>query len=348
MEYLNKLLKSFGTARIIIVLFLTTLLIVALAVGISPIGLLSDSLVRLGMNGVLVLAMVPAILCGIGPNFGLPLGIVCGLVGALVAIELKLVGFVAIFGAMLVALPLAAIVGLGYGILLNRVKGSEMMIATYVGFSTVFFMCIGWLVLPFKSPESSWFIGGGLRVTVSIQERMGKYLNNLLSFNLGKLEIPTGLLLFFLILCGLMWLFLRSKAGMSMKASGINPRFAAASGINVNKNRLIGTMISTILGAIGIIVYAQSFTYLQLYRAPMYMGFHAVAAILIGGATVKTAKISHVILGTFLFQGLLVVSLPVANKIIAQGNLAEITRIIVSNGVILYALTQARKGSVKS
>lgn len=344
---ISQLFQKFGAARIIIMIFLAALLILALAVGVSPISLLSDSLVRVGMNGILVLAMVPAILCGIGPNFGLPLGILCGLLGALVSIELSLSGIVAIITAMLISLPLAAIVGLGYGTLLNRVKGSEMMIATYVGFSAVFFMCMGWLALPFKSPESAWFIGGGLRVTISIADRMGRVLNNFLLFSIGDLEVPTGLLLFFLFLCALMFLFLRSKAGMAMKASGINPRFAVASGINVNRNRLIGTMLSTMLGAVGIIVYAQSFTFLQLYKAPMYMGFHAVAAVLIGGATVKRAKISHVILGTFLFQSLLVVSLPVANQIMTQGNLAEITRIIVSNGVILYALTQARKGGAQ-
>ncbi len=347
MELLRSKLQEFGAARTLIIMFLLLLLAIALAVGISPVGLLGDSLVRLGMNGVLVLAMVPAIISGIGPNFGLPLGIVCGLLGVLVAIELQLMKFWAVFGAMAIALPLALLVGWGYGILLNRVKGSEMMVATYVGFSAVFLMSIGWLTLPFKSPESSWFIGGGLRVTVSIMDRMGKVLNDFLSFNIGELVVPTGLLLFFLILCGLMWVFLQSKAGMAMKASGINPRFAEASGINVNRNRIAGAILSTVLGAIGIIVYAQSFTYLQLYRAPMWMGFHAVAAILIGGATVKTAKVSHVILGTFLFQGLLVVALPVANNIMTQGNLAEITRIIVSNGIILYALTQTRKGGAK-
>ena len=58
--------------------------------------LMSDILVRMGMNGILVLAMVPAILSGIGLNFGLPLGVLCGLLGALTAIELDLSGFAAV------------------------------------------------------------------------------------------------------------------------------------------------------------------------------------------------------------------------------------------------------------
>lgn len=128
-----------------------------------------------------------------------------------------------------------------------------------------------------------------------------------------------------------------------MRTVGDNPRFAVASGLNVDTYRITGTTFSTVLGAIGIIVYAQSFGFLQLYTAPMFMGFTSVAAILIGGATVKKASIVHVFIGTFLFQSILVVALPVANKIMVTGDLAEISRITISNGIILYALTQIKE-----
>ena len=47
-----------------------------------------------------------------------------------------------------------------------------------------------------------------------------------------------------------------------------------------------------------------------------------------------------VILGAFLFQGVLAVALPVANLILPEGNLSEVARIVISNGIILYALTK--------
>jgi len=59
---------------------------------------------------------------------------------------------------------------------------------------------------------------------------------------------------------------------------------------------------------------------------------------------IGSAKISHVIIGTFLFQGLLTVGLPVINSMFKEGNLSEIIRIIVSNGIIIYALTKAKGG----
>ena len=41
---------------------------------------------------------------------------------------------------------IAAVTGWLYGLLLNRLKGSEMSVTTYVGFSVVSLMCIAWLV----------------------------------------------------------------------------------------------------------------------------------------------------------------------------------------------------------
>ncbi|MDP3058193.1 MAG: ABC transporter permease, partial [bacterium] len=320
--------KEIGIARGIIIAFLLILIFLAGVYNIPLPALMSNVLVRVGMNGIFVLAMLPAIVSGIGPNFGLPLGILGGLVGALLAIEWGFTGLTAIAVAMLAGLPLAILIGIAYGWLLNKVKGSEMMVATYVGFSFVSLMNIAWILLPFKSGVMRWPIGRGLRVTISLERLYDQVLNKLWDFSIGGLYVPTGLLLVFLLLCLGIWVFMRSKTGIAMKAVGDSRQFAAASGLSVDKNRILGTTLSTALGAVGIVVFSQSYGFLQLYEAPMFMGFDAVAAILIGGATVRKASISNVIIGAILLQGLLVVALPVANKIITVGGVAEITRII--------------------
>lgn len=339
-QRVQKAVRQFGAPRLIIIGFLFSLWLSALALKIPLPALLSDTLVRLGMNTVLTLAMLPSIVGGTSLFFGLPLGIICGLLGGVTAIELNLRGFPAFGGAILIALPLAIVVGLGYGWLMNRVKGSEMTVGTYIGFAFVSLMSFGWVTLPFKNPEMAWAIGKGVRVTVSLQGRFNNILNDFLQFSIAGVKIPTGALLFLAFMCLLVWLFLRSRLGLAMRFAGMNPKFAEASGINVNNMRVLGIVISTVLGAVGILVYAQGFGFLQLYQAPMYMGFIAAAAILIGGASLKSAKISHVILGTFLFQGILVAALPVANTVATLGSLAEISRAIISNGIILYALAQ--------
>jgi pyruvate/2-oxoglutarate/acetoin dehydrogenase E1 component len=48
---------------------------------------------------------------------------------------------------------------------------------------------------------------------------------------------------------------------------------------------------------------------------------------------------THVIIGTFLFQGILTMTPSVINSML-QTDMSEVIRIIVSNGMILYALTR--------
>ncbi len=359
--------QAIGLPRLIISAFFLIVLIMAGVYNIGIPALLGDVLRRWGMYGVLVLAMVPAIQCGIGPNFGISLGIVCGLFSSLIAIELNIAALpcfasTPVLGqwcSMLFAMVLGALiawfVGVAYGLLLNRVKGSEMTVSTYVGLSIIAFMNILWVTLPFKSGDIKWPIGGeGARNTISLENSFGELLNKTGGFYLigseesGGLFIPTGLLVFFFLMCLLIYLFMRSKTGKAMTAAGANPNFARASGINVDKMRILGTAVSTSLGAVGIITYAQAFGFLQMYNAPLMMGFHCVAAILIGGASISKARISHVIIGTFLFQGLLVIALPVANKVLVGTDLSDIMRMIISNGIIIYALTKAKGGTASN
>ncbi len=333
--------KKIGFPRLIILIFIFILLCAAFYLKIPLADIFSDILVRFGMNGILVLAMVPSIKSGIGLNFNLPLGVIFGLLGALISIELGLTGWASFFVAIGIAIPLAVLSGFVYGLMLNKVKGQEMTVGNYVGFSIVSFMSIVWLLAPFKSPELIWAMGGsGLRSTVSLESSMEKILDNFLSFKIGRVVVPTGLLLAVAFLAFLFYIFTRTKSGVTMEVAGSGEKFAISNGVDVDKERIKGTILSTVFGAIGIIVYSQSFGFLQLYNAPLYVAMPAVASILIGGASIYRAKISHVVIGTFLFQAVLVIALPVIN-IISEGSMSEIVRIIISNGIILYALTRS-------
>jgi simple sugar transport system permease protein len=339
------IVNKIGLPTLIIGTFWVMLLVVGGMLGISMTTLLSDTIKRSGMNGILVLAMVPSIQSGTGPNFALPIGIVCGLFAIVLAIEFGFTGMGWLAVSLVLAIAFAVILGYLYGKLLNAVKGSEMTIATYTGFSISAFMCLAWLMIPFKSPKMGWFMGNGLRETVQLDAVGGaQILSNFWRFTIGDLIIPTGMLIIFLLCCVIVWLYFRSKSGIAISAGGINPRFAQASGININSNRVKANILSTVMGAIGIIVYSQGYGYTQLYNAPLMMAFPAVAAVLIGGATASRAKVSHVIIGTIIFQGLLTTALPVANQLFEGTDLSEILRMVIQNGIILYALTQVKGG----
>lgn len=338
-------LRDFGVARIIILAFLILLFVIAVVKKLDVQDLISSSLVRVGMNGVLILAMLPSVVCGIGMNFGLPLGILCGLLGGILSINLNLPSWSGFLTALAFAVPFAVIVGLGYHAVLDKVRGQEMMVGTYLAFAAVFGMSIFWMMAPIRNPKLIFAVGGkGLRYTISMTDTFGKVLNNFLSFRIGNILVPTGLLLFWLLLCLLVYLFLRSKTGLAMLATGSNPVFATSSGINTVNMKRIGVVLSTVFGAIGIIVFAQSYGFMQLYTAPQTAAFPAIAAILIGGASLRKASISNVIIGAFLFQTLLTVAPPVTQAVMEGSEISEIARVMISNGMILYALTRATGG----
>ncbi len=338
--------QTLGLPRLIIGGFVLGLFLFAFVMKMNLAMLCSDSLVRIGMNGVLVLAMLPSLACGAGLNFGLPVGILCGLIGGVISLNLNLGGFPGLLVAVGLGTGLAVIAGTIYAQLLEKVQGQEMMVGTYVGFSVVAVMCIFWLVAPFRNPALIFAIGGkGLRYTLSLNDSYGQILNKFLAFSVFGVTIPSGLLLCFLLFCYLIYLFFRSQAGLAVIATGANPLYAVSSGINVKKMRSLGTVLSTILGAIGILIYSQSYGFLQLYTAPLYAAFPAMAAILIGGATLQKATIGNVIIGTVLFQTILTIALPITQTALKGADISEIARIIISNGMILYALTRVGGGA---
>ncbi|WP_418964440.1 ABC transporter permease subunit [Cetobacterium sp.] len=339
-ESILKKIDKIGLPRIIIALFLISLYVLAPFVGVNLKTAFQDTLIRVGMNIILVLSLVPMIQGGTGLNFGMPLGVEAGLLGAVISIELGLTGMLGFVGAILISLPISIVFGYGYGSILNKVKGGEMMIATYVGFSSVAFMCIMWLILPFKRPDMIWAYGGeGLRTTISVEGYWNKILSKLVLSSNNFSYI--GEIIFFLFLAFLIKEYFKSKNGLAMKAVGANEKFAKSLGVNIDKTRVSSVIMSTMIAGIGIIVYQQSFGFIQLYLAPFYMAFPAIAAILIGGASVKKASVFNVIVGTVLFQGVITMT-PVVISGVIKTDMSETIRVIISNGMILYALT--RKG----
>ena len=332
--------KELGVPRLLIVAFLLLLFAVAIVKKMDVGVLLSDSLLRVGRNGLLVLALLPAIQGGVGLNFGLPLGIICGLVGCVTTLNAGMVGWSALWLSMAIGAALATPLGAAYGWLLNRTRGQEMMVGTYLGFAVVSGMSIFWVLAPYHDPRLVWAIGGhGLRTTLTLGGFYDKLLDRFGAFQVAGVNVPTGTLLFFAAACVLVGLFFRTRAGLSISAARSNPRFARAAGISDELTRIQATTFSTVLGAIGIVVFSQSYGFIQLYTAPLLMAFPAVACLLIGGASVTRATLTHVIVGTLLFQTILTVALPVTSQVI-QGDFSETARLIIQNGMILYALTR--------
>ena len=217
---INKFFSQFSKPTLIVGGLWILILILGITQDIPLTTLLSDAIRRFGMWGILVLAMVPSIQSGSGPNFALPVGICAGLLAMFCSIYLGFTGMNWLLASAGMAIVFALLAGYLYGRLMNAVKGSEMIISTCTGFAVTFLFCIVWMVLPFYSQGwGSFIMGSGLRQTVSLNYVGGaQILNDFLSFRLfgdgfifsaypeavGGIFIPTGMLLvvaFFLFSC---------------------------------------------------------------------------------------------------------------------------------------------------
>lgn len=84
---MKKIVNTLGIPRLIIIGLLIVILIAMPILGLQIEMLYTQAFGRIGMYMVLVLAMVPAIESGIKMNMALPLGILCGLVGSVISLE---------------------------------------------------------------------------------------------------------------------------------------------------------------------------------------------------------------------------------------------------------------------
>ncbi len=144
------------------------------------------------------------------------------------------------------------------------------------------------------------------------------------------------------VLVGLLCLFnvgiMKTKLGQRFRAVGQSRAVANASGINVNRVRIIAIMISTIFAGWGQIIFVQSLGTLQTYSAHEMVGLYAGAAILVGGASIARATNGQAIIGCLLFHLLFVVSQDAGVKLFGDPAIGEYFRVFISYGVIAVAL----------
>jgi len=333
-------------SQIIILIFLLTLVLCAYLIGMDLTSLLNESIAKFLMNGLLVISLIPMINSGVGINFGLPVGIVSGLLGLCISINMRLTGMKGFLVALLLTIIIGAILGEIYGRILNATKGREEVTGTFIGFSFIFLMNFFWTLVPFKNREMLYPIGGsGLRPKISLNNYFNGILEETLFIQLGRIEIPLGSMIFYSLICLLLFLYFKTVKGKTMIAVGENSKFCKGAGIDIKRVRIESVIMSTIIAGFGICVYSQAYGFVELYNAPMMMAFPAASAILIGGATVKRVYIFEAIIGTYLFQSIYLLSSPIANELFLP-EVSEIFRMMVSNSIILYALL--KRGRVES
>ena len=131
---------------------------------------------------------------------------------------------------------------------------------------------------------------------------------------------------------------MKTRIGQQFRAVGQNRTVANASGINVDRVRIIAIMISTVLAGWGQLIFVQNMGSFQTYGAHEQVGLYAGAAILVGGASIRRATNSQALLGCFLFHLLFIVAPAAGKNLFGDAAIGEYFRGFISYGVIALAL----------
>lgn len=150
-----------------------------------------------------------------------------------------------------------------------------------------------------------------------------------------------------LFICGFNRWLLSTKLGQNMRTVGQSRTVANSAGINVNKTRIIAMCISTVLASWGQLIYLQNLGTFSTYGAHSMVGQYAIAALLVGGASVQAANNKQALLGVILFHTLFVVAPLSASNVFGSSLIGEYFRVFICYGVIALSLAMHAWNSVK-
>ena len=151
-------------------------------------------------------------------------------------------------------------------------------------------------------------------------------------------KFPLSAVICILLLCLFnTWIF-KTKLGHNFRAVGMNQQVAMVSGINVNRTRIIAMILSTVFAAWGQIIRLQDIGTMNTYSAHEQIALLAVAAILVGGASVVKASNKNALLGIILFHAIFAVSPQVGTALFADSQVGEYFRVFLAYGIIFVAL----------
>ena len=324
---------------------ITFTILIAFAIpltGLSGRYFVQEIITRLSRNSFLILSLLIPVMAGMGMNFGIVLGAMAGEIGLIYITEWGNIGLPGMLLAMLIATPIAILLGYFAGVVLNRAKGKEMV----AGFMLSFFMNGFYQIIVLYGmgktiPISNSLIllprGYGIRNAISLLG-VRQALDNLILLEIGGIKIPIATLLIIATLCVFIIWFRKTKLGQVIRTVGHSNDIARTLGIDVARTRILSIIISTVLACYGQIIFLQNIGTMNTYNSHEQVGVFAVAALLVGGASVAKANILNVFIGVILFHTLFVVSPKAGKLLIGSAMLGEYFRVFMSYGVIAFSL----------
>ena len=303
---------------------------------------------------ILILCLLIPIMAGMGLNFGMTLGAMAGEIALIFVSDWQIWGIPGVVLAMILSIPISILLGAFCGSMLNRARGREMITSYIISFfiNGVYQLVVLYMmgsIIPIQHSEIKLPRGYGIRNTVSLLN-MRQCIDNLLAINVNGVKIPVLTFILIALLCLFIVWFRKTKLGQDMRAVGQDMEVARDAGINVERTRVISMVISTVFAGFGMIIYLQNVGNFPTYTAHTQIGMFAIAALLVGGASVDRASIGNVFLGVILFHTMFIVAPKTGAAITGDSMIGEYFRVFVSYAVITLALVmyESKKRKNKS
>ncbi|MBR2533788.1 MAG: ABC transporter permease [Erysipelotrichaceae bacterium] len=310
--------------------------------GFSVTYMINEVMTRLTRNAFLILSLLIPIMAGMGLNFGMTLGAMAGEIAIVLVSDWQIWGIPAIVLACIFSIPISILLGLFCGKMLNMAKSREMVTSYIISFfmNGIYMLLMLYAmgpIIPIKHTSIKLPRGYGIRNTVSMLNNR-QCIDNALAFSVGGVKIPVLTLLIIAAMCLFIIWFRKTKLGQDMRAVGQDMEVARSAGIDVEKTRIIAMVISTVMAGFGMVLYVQNLSSFSTYSSHSNVGMFAIAALLVGGASVDKASIGNVFLGVILFHTLFIVAPTVGTKITGDSMVGEYFRVFISYAVITIAL----------
>lgn len=158
---------------------------------------------------------------------------------------------------------------------------------------------------------------------------------------LKNIQFPviTGVLIFAVAVFTIM--IIRTEIGQNFTQLSSNVQNPTDYDRHSSKVRITAITISTIVASWGQIILLQNRGSFSTYGSHLGIGFLAVSALVVGGATISKATVRNALLGIILLQGFYIISIPAVEQLFSS-NVSESLRVILINGAIVYTLIRSR------
>lgn len=189
-----------------------------------------------------------------------------------------------------------------------------------------------------KIGVSVW-VKSALMLVVSLVVLYLAMFNEKAAFTLNFVDISISTLIMIGLLCLFNVFIFKTKLGQDFRSVGQNQQVAAVAGINVDRTRIIAIIFSTVFAAWGQIIHLQDIGTINVYSNHEQVGLLAVAAILVGGASVAKATNKQAIIGVLLFHAMFAISPLAGVALFADEQVGEFFRVFIAYGVIFVSLS---------